>query len=74
MVKHTLLSQEIPQCLTFQANITIISREDCNANDSYNGKIIESMICAGVPGIGGKDACQGDSGGPMVTLVDRDGV
>ena len=43
-------------------------------NDSYNGKIIETMICAGVPGVGGKDACQGDSGGPMVTLVDRDGV
>ena len=24
------------------------------------------MICAGYPGIGGKDACQGDSGGPFV--------
>ena len=24
------------------------------------------MICAGYPGVGGKDACQGDSGGPFV--------
>ena len=24
------------------------------------------MICAGYPGIGGKDACKGDSGGPLV--------
>ena len=24
------------------------------------------MICAGYPGIGGKDACQGDSGGPLI--------
>ena len=24
------------------------------------------MMCAGFPGVGGKDACQGDSGGPFV--------
>ena len=24
------------------------------------------MICAGYPGLGGKDSCQGDSGGPLV--------
>ena len=24
------------------------------------------MICAGYPGVGGKDSCQGDSGGPFV--------
>ena len=24
------------------------------------------MLCAGYPGVGGKDACQGDSGGPLV--------
>ena len=28
--------------------------------------ITDSMICAGYPGVGGKDACQGDSGGPFV--------
>ena len=53
--------------------MTIISRDDCNADDSYNGKIKEMMICAGVPNVGGKDACQGDSGGPIVALVDGDG-
>ena len=24
------------------------------------------MICAGYPGLGGKDSCQGDSGGPLI--------
>ena len=28
--------------------------------------ITDSMICAGYPGLGGKDSCQGDSGGPLV--------
>merc|ERR1711997_750376 len=28
--------------------------------------ITDAMICAGYPGVGGKDACQGDSGGPFV--------
>ena len=28
--------------------------------------ITDSMICAGYPGLGGKDTCQGDSGGPLV--------
>ena len=28
--------------------------------------ITDSMICAGYPGVGGKDACQGDSGGPFI--------
>merc|ERR1712106_221750 len=35
-------------------------------NDDYGGSITDSMICAGYPGTGGKDACQGDSGGPFV--------
>ena len=33
---------------------------------AYPGSIDDSMICAGYPGVGGKDACQGDSGGPFV--------
>lgn len=28
--------------------------------------ISQTMICLGIPGVGGKDACQGDSGGPAV--------
>jgi len=52
-----------------KANVTIVSREDCNAEDSYNGDIFESMICAAAEGgVGGVDACQGDSGGPLVAL------
>ena len=39
--------------------MTIVSVDDCNAADSYNGEIKETMICAGVPDVGGKDACQG---------------
>ena len=34
--------------------------------------ITDSMICAGYPGVGGKDSCQGDSGGPLV--CDNDGT
>jgi len=44
--------------------VPAITNEACN-ND-YGGSITDSMICAGFPGVGGKDACQGDSGGPFV--------
>merc|ERR1712168_301847 len=44
--------------------VPAITNEVCN--ESYNGDITDSMICAGYPGEGGKDACQGDSGGPFV--------
>jgi secreted trypsin-like serine protease len=44
--------------------VPVISNLDCKS--AYGGQIKESMICAGYPGEGGKDACQGDSGGPLV--------
>ena len=53
--------------------MTIISNADCDASsdgrNSYKGQITDSMICAGIPDVGGMDACQGDSGGPIVSLV-----
>ena len=50
--------------------MTVISRENCNVDESYRGEITKRMICAGIPDVGGRDACQGDSGGPIVALVD----
>merc|ERR1712001_433093 len=44
--------------------VPAITNADCNS--AYGGSITDSMICAGYPGVGGKDACQGDSGGPFV--------
>ncbi|KAJ8932956.1 hypothetical protein NQ314_014335, partial [Rhamnusium bicolor] len=45
--------------------VPIISQANCRA--AYNRTIVtDRMFCAGVLGIGGKDACQGDSGGPVV--------
>ena len=44
--------------------VPAITNADCAS--AYPGDIDDSMICAGYPGVGGKDACQGDSGGPFV--------
>ena len=44
--------------------VPAITNAQCNA--AYGGSITDTMICAGYPGVGGKDACQGDSGGPFV--------
>ncbi len=48
-----------------EINIPIVSRE--RANISYEGKIDQTMIAAGLD-TGGKDSCQGDSGSPMVVF------
>merc|ERR1712088_183202 len=44
--------------------VPAITNTQCN--NAYGGSITNAMICAGYPGVGGKDACQGDSGGPFV--------
>lgn len=44
--------------------VPVVEQELCNA--LYSGTITSDMICAGLVGVGGKDACQADSGGPMV--------
>ncbi|XP_061397820.1 trypsin zeta-like [Musca vetustissima] len=46
-----------------EVKIPVVSHEDCNYD--YGGLITEKMFCAGLRGVGGKDACQGDSGGPL---------
>ena len=51
------------------ANVTIISRDDCNsAYAAYGISIPDSMMCAANGTSGGIDACYGDSGGPLVAL------
>ncbi|HVJ65210.1 MAG TPA: serine protease [Bdellovibrionota bacterium] len=46
-----------------QVDLPLVNFDECQA--AYDGKLNESMICAGYK-IGGKDSCQGDSGGPLV--------
>ena len=57
------LGGSTPEGLKY-VRVPAITNAACN-ND-YGGSITDSMICAGYPGTGGKDACQGDSGGPFV--------
>ncbi|CAH7454573.1 Klk15 [Phodopus roborovskii] len=45
------------------ANISIISEASCNKD--YPGRVLPTMVCAGVEN-GGTDSCEGDSGGPLV--------
>lgn len=47
--------------------VPIVSNEDANRAESYNGEIDGTMIAAGYAE-GGKDSCQGDSGGPLVVF------
>ncbi|KAJ8961989.1 hypothetical protein NQ314_005771 [Rhamnusium bicolor] len=45
--------------------VPVVSQEDCSeAYTSY--PVTDRMFCAGLLGVGGKDACQGDSGGPVI--------
>ncbi|EDO34065.1 predicted protein, partial [Nematostella vectensis] len=48
-----------------EVEVDIVSKEVCNANDSYNGTINDRYFCAGFTQ-GGRDSCGGDSGGPLV--------
>ncbi|XP_028658452.1 granzyme A-like isoform X3 [Erpetoichthys calabaricus] len=48
-----------------EVTVKVISRQECNRRDSYNGKVTPSMMCAGERN-GRKDVCTGDSGGPLI--------
>lgn len=58
-------SYTLPKILN-KVEIPLVSTEDCNMSEVYNGDITDRMICAGFKA-GGKDSCQGDSGGPLFT-------
>ncbi|BFG05215.1 transmembrane protease serine 9-like [Drosophila madeirensis] len=59
-------------------DVPIVSNEICNQDYENFGdstyQITPAMLCAGVRGVGGKDACQGDSGGPLVVRDQLHGV
>lgn len=57
--------------ILMRVSVPVVSNQECNSPDSYNGAIQSNMFCAGVRE-GGYDSCQGDSGGPVVAA--RDGV
>jgi secreted trypsin-like serine protease len=54
----------LPSLKLKEVSVPIVGRAKCNGPGSYDGKIGESMICAGRDE-GAQDSCQGDSGGPL---------
>ena len=55
-----------------KATVEVIGSPSATKCGEYDaGKYIpETMLCAGIPVVGGIDACQGDSGGPLAIRVD----
>ncbi len=52
-------------------DVSIISNEECDANELFTGSITDSMLCAKVAN--GQSGCYGDSGGPLVVKGDDGG-
>ena len=52
-----------------EAGVPLVSNEECNSPESYDGIIADSHVCAGFEE-GGIDACAGDSGGPLFLDID----
>ncbi|CAG9567792.1 unnamed protein product [Danaus chrysippus] len=57
------LSSVLRDVTIYTVNNTLCA--EIYANRPRPLKVTENMICAGILGVGGKDACQGDSGGPL---------
>ena len=55
------------------ASVPFVPLERCNSNESYQGLITDSQVCAGYIE-GGIDACVGDSGGPLFLIQDEQHV
>jgi hypothetical protein len=53
-----------------KVTLPVVSNTICN--ETYNGAVKASMLCAGYAA-GGKDSCQGDSGGPFIVADGRGG-
>jgi len=51
------------------AKVELVSKSDCNKQESYQGLITDDQLCAGYKQ-GLIDACQYDSGGPLVCAKD----
>lgn len=51
-----------------EAVVPVVSVEQCNAMESYQGFIQQGQMCAGYKN-GGIDSCSGDSGGPLFIQV-----
>ena len=67
MHSHTDNTSKPQRCR--YVRVPTLTNSDCYDDyfDQHNMPMItDSMICAGYPGVGGKDSCQGDSGGPLV--------
>ncbi|XP_026485649.1 trypsin-1-like [Vanessa tameamea] len=53
-------------CTLLEADLPVLTNEECQ-NTKYNKtKIKDVMLCAGFPETAHKDACTGDSGGPLI--------
>ncbi|XP_045514941.1 transmembrane protease serine 9-like [Pieris brassicae] len=53
-------------CSLLEAQIPVLSEQECWSTSYNKSKIRDVMLCAGFPATAHKDACTGDSGGPLI--------
>lgn len=56
--------QSVPRTLLHN-NIPVVSREECNRESAYGGRVHSTMVCAGYSH-GGGDNCYGDGGSALM--------